>query len=106
MISTKKVSDEKRIYFAGKAVHLYKHFRAKHARATYLVNKAMGVDNTFAPMIRCTSVKLWRSWKLLVVLLEKWNKKNNLEGSKSQILLNTCVVVLSMMIKDEQKRSE
>lgn len=99
------LNDERRIYFARKAVHVYKHFKKKYARATNLVNSNMGVDDTFAPMVRCKSREMWRNWKRLVVLLEEWLKKDGLDKFKKPEVLNVCIVVLSMMIENEAKRS-
>lgn len=97
------LSDERKIYFARKAVHLYKHFKLNHARATYLVNKKMGVDDDYPPMVRISSVQNWRNWKKLVVLLENWIKKDGFKKFEGKELLNVCIVVLSMMIKNEAK---
>lgn len=104
MEKAKTMSDERKIYFATKAVHVYKHFKKDHARATYLVNKNMGVDDTFPPMVRVGSVKMWKNWKRLVVLLEKWIEKDGLEKFEKPELLNVCIVVLKMMIDNEAKR--
>lgn len=94
---------ERRIYFARKAVHVYKVFKGKHARATYLVNQSMGVDDTFPPMIRTNDLQNWRNWKKLVVQLEEWIKKDGVSKFKNKELLNVCVVVLRMMIENEAK---
>ena len=97
------LKDRRKIYFARKAVHLYKHFKAKYARATDLLNKNMGCDDTFPPMLRCTSAVNWRNWKRVVVLLDRWIKKDGFKKFESKILLNTCIVVLKMMVDHEQK---
>lgn len=99
-------ADQKRIYFARKAVHVYKHFKKKHARATDLLNKNMGCDDTYPPMVRVSSAKMWRMWKKLVVALEKWIQKDGFSKEIAPELLNTCIVVLKMMIFDQEKRKD
>lgn len=102
MEETAILSDKRKIYFARKAVHLYKHFKANHARATNLLNNNMEVDDTFPPMVRVSSVEMWRNWKKLVVLLERWIKKDGIHRFESKILLNTCIVVLKMMLGHQE----
>ena len=99
------VSDERRIYFARKAVHVYKHFKAKYVRATDLMNKDLGCDDTYPPMIRVSSVKMWRNWKRIVVLLDRWIRKDGFEKFDKPELLNKCIVVLKMMVFDMEKRA-
>jgi hypothetical protein len=105
MESNTALSDERKIYLATKAVHVYKHFREKYPRATNLVNQDMGVGDDYPPMIRVSSVEMWRKWKKLVVLLEEWDIKDGIGASKIKILLRTCIVVLRMMIDNEEKTS-
>lgn len=106
MISKLPGSDQRKIYLARKAVHVYKHFKAKYARATNLLNRNMACDDTYPPMVRVSSVQMWRNWKKVVVLLDAWVNKEGPEKFENVELLNVCIVVLQMMVSEVVKRDK
>lgn len=97
-------ADQRKIYFARKAVHVYKHFKAKYSRATEFMNRNMGCDDTYPPMVRVSSVKMWQNWKKVVKLLDKWIQRDGKDKFRDPEVLNVCVVVLKMMLSDQDKR--
>jgi len=98
-------TDQRRLYLARKAVHIYKVLRRKHTRATDFVNATLGVEHTFPPMVRMTSLRGWKKYKELVVSLEEWIKKDGIEKFKEPEVLHRCIVVLGMALEDCSKRS-
>jgi hypothetical protein len=97
-------TDQRRIYLARKAVHVYQVLRRKYVRATDYVNAVLGVDHTFPPMVRVTSLRGWRKYKQLVVSLEEWIKKDGMDKFRHPEVLHRCVVVLGMALEDCSKR--
>lgn len=106
MNSAMSTSDERKIYFARKAVHTYRSFKAKYVRATELINAYLGCDDTFPPMVRVISLKGWRKYKKLVVLLVRWIDKDGVKKMSQPEVLNSCIAVLVIMLNDEEKKRD
>lgn len=106
MKSTTLEQDQRAIYFAHKAVKVYKGFKAKYSRATDLVNKHLRKDDTYPPLLRTESVERWRIWKFVIKCMERRIQNKGLEYFEDPKLLNVCIdvsVMVGVDIEDSKK---